>query len=267
MTRKTLFEFEDFDWLPSSIRAGITNLIIVFHRMMGTEEVLVGLIQSIHQKQAFNSIVDLGSGSGGPMPGVVKHLNATEEVDLKLILTDLHPDPAVVQKINQAEGPTVQYHHQSIDATKIEAAPAGLKTMIAAFHHLSPAQAKQLLHGAAKAKEPVLIYEVAKNNVPFPIWCLFLPLGLIILAIMTLFMTPFVKKLSLSQVFFTYLIPVIPIIYAWDGQASLMRTYTFDDIQSMIADSDQESYSWEVTDALNAKGKKQGYYILGMPAP
>ena len=44
-------------------------------------------------------------------------------------------------------------------------------------------------------------------------------------------MTPFVKNLTLKQIIFTYLIPIVPLIYAWDGQASLVRMYTFKDIE------------------------------------
>ena len=51
---------------------------------------------------------------------------------------------------------------------------------------------------------------------------------------MVLFMTPWVRPLSWQQLLFTYLIPIIPLCYAWDGQASIMRIYTFDDIQNFF---------------------------------
>ena len=75
MKRLELFEFEDFSWLPSSIRTGVTNLIKVFHRLLGTTDVLVDLIRACQEKVNFTQITDLGSGSGGPMIDVIEKIN------------------------------------------------------------------------------------------------------------------------------------------------------------------------------------------------
>ncbi|HQU77718.1 MAG TPA: hypothetical protein PK742_13820, partial [Chitinophagales bacterium] len=72
------------------------------------------------------------------------------------------------------------------------------------------------------------------------------------------------RPLTWQQLVFTYLIPVIPIMYAWDGQASLVRTYTFDDIRELTG-SPSTDYVWDVGPAMNAKGKRSGYYIFGHP--
>ncbi len=266
MKRKELFEFEDFNWFPESIRAGMTNLILVLHKMMGTTEVLSNLIVKLRNKLEFNTIVDLGSGSGGPMPSVVNTINENSaESPLKLILSDLHPNTNLVEKINNNKIDTIRYHTFPLNAVDLKDAPKGLKTMIASFHHMSPANAKQILKSAAENKQPILIYEIAKNNIPFIVWLLLLPISLVVLMLMSLFMTPFPKNLTLTQVFFTYIIPIIPIAYAWDGQASLMRTYTFDDVKSLILDMKTNDYQWEISDALKDNGKKLGYYISGYP--
>ena len=82
---------------------------------------------------------------------------------------------------------------------------------------------------------------------------------------MSLLMTPFVKPLTWKQLIFTYLIPVIPVCYAWDGQASLVRMYTFKDIELLLKDFKNEHYTWEMDQAKKENGKKLGYYILGRP--
>ncbi|MBR9921057.1 MAG: hypothetical protein GYB31_09475 [Bacteroidetes bacterium] len=262
MKRIELFEFEDFHWLPVSIRSGITNLIKVFHRMIGTKEVLTNLLNKVREKIHFEQIVDMGSGSGGPMPEVVANLNSQNAANpVHLLLTDYHPGPEIVERINSRKIPNVQYHPASVDARNIASTPDGLKTMVASFHHMSPSVAKEILHAAQESGQPILIYELAKNNVPLLLWWLLLPISLPILFGMVWFMTPFVRPLSFSQIIFTYLIPIIPIIYAWDGQASLMRTYTFDDIESLLEKED--NYVWEIQDALKANGKTAGYYIFG----
>ncbi len=264
MKRKELFEFEDFGWFPTGIRVGMTNLILVFHRMMGTTEVISNLIIDLRKKVPFYTIIDLGSGSGGPMPEVINYINE-KEAKLNLLLTDLHPNPELVKKMNTDDNEFVNYHNESINATNLLEAPKGLKTMIASFHHMSPEIAKNILQSASKNSQSILIYEIAKNNVPFIAWVLLLPVSLSILIVMSLVMTPFSKNLTVAQLLFTYLIPIIPLAYAWDGQASLMRTYTFDDIDLLLSGLETPNYNWEINDAFKENGKKLGYYIKGYP--
>lgn len=129
---------------------------------------------------------------------------------------------------------------------------------------MEPANAKKILQSARQNRQPILIYEIAKNNIPTLLWWLLLPLSLVILIVMSWVMTLLVRPLSFTQIFFTYLIPIIPIIYAWDGQASLMRTYTFADIKSLLGEEDKD-YQWTLGDAKKANGRKMGYYIMGYP--
>ncbi|WP_456438213.1 hypothetical protein [Psychroserpens sp.] len=264
MKRLELFEFEDFNWLPKFIRSGITNLIIVLHRFMGTSEVIAKLILFVKQKSHFTRIIDLGSGSGGPMLDVMSRIDLNKN-NLDLVLTDLYPNQNTIDKINSKNLEHIQYQETSLNATHFDNAPEGLKTMIASFHHMKPNVVKKILHSAQENESPILIYEIAKNTVPTLIWWLFLPISLVILILMSLVMTLFVKPLSLTQIVFTYLIPIIPIIYAWDGQASLMRTYTFNDIKSLLPKDNNKNYIWVIDDAKKPNGKNLGYYIIGYP--
>ncbi|GAB5554718.1 MAG: hypothetical protein Sapg2KO_43090 [Saprospiraceae bacterium] len=234
--------------------------------MLGTSEVLARLITDVKEKYDFDQIVDLGSGSGGPMPEAIQFINQNKgHQSIKLLLSDFHPNPAVVQSFNRQNSSSIRYHESPLDARNLNTTPDGLKTMVASFHHMRPAVAKEILQSAEQSKQPILIYELAHNNIPLLVWILLLPLSLSILILMCLFMTPFVRPLKFSQLLFTYLIPVIPLIYAWDGQASLMRTYTFSDIKNLIGNEDSSDYVWEMDDATKENGKKSGYYVLGYP--
>ncbi|MEM9361688.1 MAG: hypothetical protein AAGA43_03585 [Bacteroidota bacterium] len=267
MKRLQLFEFEDFNWLPNNLRSGVTNLIKILHGLVGTSGVLAGLVLSVREKVHFNQIVDLGSGSGGPMIETLKKINTDEkDYQFSLLLTDLYPNSKTIADIDALNLSNVSYYPQPLDAQKLDEAPKGLKTMIASFHHMRPHVAKQILEKAEKSGEPLLIYEIAQNNVPVLLWWLMLPISLFILILMSLCMTPFVKPLTFQQLFFTYILPVIPLIYAWDGQASLMRTYTFEDVKELLGNRTNTNYAWEIADAKKENGKKAGYYILGYPS-
>lgn len=266
MKRIELFEFEDFEWLPSVIRTGITNLIVVFHKLMGTAEVVSELIINVREKYNFSQIVDLGSGSGGTMPESLKRVNEKIEGQaINLMLTDLHPNEKFIAEIDNQKLANIEYNPNPINATDINKAPAGLKTMIASFHHMRPDTAKKILLSAENNREPILIYEVAKNTIPVLLWWLLLPISLLILFLMSLVMTLFVRPLTFSQILFTYFIPIIPLVYAWDGQASLMRTYTYRDIEELIGHQEEKSYKWIIGNAKKSNGKELGYYIMGYP--
>lgn len=266
MKRIQLFEFEDFPWFPGFLRNGITRLIQVLHRMMGTAELLSDLILKVREKHDFDQIVDIGSGAGGAMPDVCKMIDATGKgTTLKVLLTDLYPVTSYIKQVKELNLPHLRYHETAVDALKMENTPGGLKTMINSFHHMPPEKARAILHSAASAKQPLLIYELTENKIPTLAWWLFLPISLVIMIVMVIFMTPFVRPLTWKQVLFTYLIPLIPLAYAWDGQASNVRTYTIHDFGQLLKGIKEENYVWEIAPAQKRNGKKLGYYVFGRP--
>lgn len=266
MKRIQLFEFEDQSWFPGWLRTSITNLIVVFNRMIGIDGVIANLLTPVLKKKRITKIVDLGSGAGGAMPFVVEALRKQHGLEAThLLMTDLFPNHDAVIRFKNNADPTMIYHPDPVDATRLEQAPEGIKTMINCFHHMPPNKARAILQSAAENKQPLLIYEMGDNKIPLAVWWLFLPLSLIILMIMVLVMTPMVRPLTFRQVFFTYLFPLIPITYAWDGQASLPRIYTLDDLDELLDGINPAGYSWEKGYGLNNKGKKQGIFLIGIP--
>ena len=97
-------------------------------------------------------------------------------------------------------------------------------------------------------------------------WLVLLPIALPIIATMVLFLTPSVRPLTIRQLLFTYVVPLIPIFYAWDGLASNPRIYTVDDLDELIAGIDSEGYRWERGEAEKPGGGKLGLYLLGLPS-
>ena len=265
MKRVHLFEFEDYKWFPQWIRNNITKLIVVLHKMMGVEEVLAKLCSEILKDNQIDKIVDLGSGAGGAMPGVLSTLHSQYGLtDTQLLLTDRYPNANTIKSLTESKLP-ISYNLDSVDATQLDKVPLGLRTMINSFHHMDVGNAKKIIESAQKSKQPLLIYEMAENKIPLFLWWLLLPISLIILIVMVFFMTPFTKPIDVRQLLFTYLIPIIPICYAWDGQASMPRMYTFDDFNELLKGVEDENYTWKKGRPKNNKGKIVGSYFLGLP--
>lgn len=265
MKRIQLFEFEDLAWFPDWLRTSITRLLVIVNKMMGVNEVLASLIHTTSQKINTEKIVDLGSGSGGAMPDVVQLLKEKyDHQQISLTLTDLYPSPENLKQFNSNTNSGITYAEQAVDASQLALAPAGLKTMVNCFHHMPPNKARAILQSAQESKQALLIYELSDNTLPTLIWWLFLPISFVIMFLMVWFMTPFVKPFTFRQFFFTYIIPVIPIFYFWDGQASMPRTYSLNDYNEILP-KESSSYTWEKGYALNDKKQKKGTYLLGTP--
>jgi hypothetical protein len=267
MKRVHVPEIEDMSWFPSMLRTSMTNLIVVFARKFGVIPVLATLVSRVLRERKLGRVVDLGSGGGGPMPELIEQVRANPETrDVELMMTDRYPNLDAIETFNDGRKPYLSYLRSPVDATDLAKAPAGLKTMINCFHHMRPPQARAILESAHRDRQPILIYEMADNKVPFLVWMLFLPLGLAVVFLMALVLTLFVRPLKLRQLFFTFVIPIVPLAYAWDGQASLPRIYTLEDLEELTAPLASPDYVWEKGYAKTADGRNKGIYLLGMPA-
>lgn len=264
MKRIQLFEFEDQSWFPDTLRISLTRLIMVLHKLTGLSPIIKRELDDLMQKSGQHKVIDMGSGAGGAMEDVHK-LYAENNESVDIVLSDLYPNKTTISRINNQQIGGLKYHESSVDAANSTTVPNGIRTMMNSFHHMPPKQAKDILRSAKESNQPIMIYEMAENKIPLLVWWLFLPLSLVILVVMVLFMTPFVRPLTPAQLILTYIIPVIPITYAWDGQASLPRIYTLDDIDILLDGLRSEEYIWEKGPAMNEKGKKQGYYLKGYP--
>lgn len=227
---------------------------------------LGNLVSRILDEEAIDSIVDLGLGGGGVMPDVlalVRDMPGKENV--KLTMTDLYPNVDAIKKFNHPGAPHIEYLSTPVDATSLASTPEGLKTMSNCFHHMRPKMARAILKSAHDNRQPLLIYEMGPNNIPFFAWVLSLPIALPMIALTAIVLSSFVRPVTFRQMFFSYVIPLIPIFYAWDGHASVPRIYTFDDMDELLIGLDSSDYRWEKGLAKNHKGKDFGNYLLGLP--
>lgn len=267
MKRVHVLEFEDLRWFPSWLRTSMTNLIVVISRLLGVPSALGALVSRVLRDEGIDQIVDLGSGGGGSMPEVLDAVRAepgTEHVTL--VMTDLYPNLDAVRIFDEDRDSHIRYLREPVDATHLESAPRGLKTMVNCFHHMRPEGARAILSSAQENREPILIYEMGDNNIPFALWVLLLPLSLPLVMVMALGLTPMARPLTVRQLVFTYLIPVVPIFYAWDGQASMPRIYTPEDLDELLAEiGESPDYRWEKGFGKTESGRTLGTYLLGVP--
>ena len=256
LKRIHLFEFEDLTWFPYSMRSSLTRLLAVMHKILDTQKDITELLLRLINTTSTTAIVDLCSGSGGPMTEVAERIKKQTQIsDLTLTLTDLYPDKKIV---NQITSTGTTYLSTPINAADVPRHLPGIRTMICSFHHMKPEIATKILANAQSSKQPICIFEISDNSFPIFLWWIAIPLNFIT----AFFITPFTKGLTWQQVIFTYFIPVIPFAFAWDGAVSNARTYTLTDLDILLQQIPSEGYRWEKG---VIKGKSTRLYLLGFP--
>ncbi|MCR9252020.1 MAG: hypothetical protein NXI20_16465 [bacterium] len=261
MKRIHLFEFEDQAWFPNWIRELMTRYIETFHKLLGTSDQLIEILKEPLKSHGDLKLYDLCSGAGGPMIEVQKKLKIADGYEnTKLTLSDLYPNGDAINIINNNGDESVVYETSSVDATNVKMEGKALRTMICSLHHMKPEIAKGILKNAKDQKQAFCAYEISDNSFPKWIWWIAIPFSFLTV----FFVTPMVRPMTFKQLFFTYVIPVLPFFIAWDGAVSNARTYTLEDMDILLEDLSDESYTWE-KGSLKGKGGNK-LYLLGTPA-
>lgn len=260
MKRMSLFEFEDFRWFPNSLRECLTLYIEAMHRLLGTDQLLAPLLARALQSTDTSRIVDLCSGAGGPLLQTSARLAAEHELQPDVTLTDLYPNIDAASRINAA-ATRVRYHPSPVDAAAVPPTLDGVRTMVCSFHHMPPHVARAILEDAFRKRQPFCMVEISDNSQPKALWWTAFPIGIL----MVLFITPFIRPLRLRQLFFTYLVPILPFAIAWDGAVSNARTYSEADLRELLAGLESEDYGWEISHPKAPKGPATMLTLVGLP--
>ena len=153
MKRIHLFEFEDLKWFPNWIRICMTRLIMVMHKKFNTSEDMAKLLAKLIKQTNTSRIIDLCSGSGGPMLDVISHLKNVHKIkNVELILSDLYPNLDAAKRINQTDD-SISYRTIPLDATNLDNDTKGILTMVGSFHHMKPQMARKILVEVQKKNE------------------------------------------------------------------------------------------------------------------
>lgn len=262
MKRRDLFEFEDSARFPRWLRDPMTAYLGAFHRVFRTAPAVGELVQQALQSTTERRVVDLCSGAGGPMLDVARTLRQQPGLnELEVVLTDLYPNAQAAAQVAALDDPRTRYLTEPVDATRVGTEQRGVRTLVGSFHHLPPDAARAVLLNAAKARQPLVIFELSDNGPPSWLWWTAIPPGFLL----TVLLTPFVRPLSARQLFFTYLVPLLPLFIAWDGAASNARTYTPADIRELLGDFNDPGYTFEVTSRRVGRLPSPSLIVLGRP--
>ncbi len=257
MKRIQLFEFEDQSWLPDIFRNMITDAIQFDIDKYNIYDPVAPMIKSILKRLNLNRIVDLCSGGSGPLLKFYKQFQK-ENFKIQITFTDKFPNIETINKIYPFSE-DISYVKESIDAADLPPSLKGMRTLFTSFHHFSPAQAKMILQNAVDQQCPIGVFEFTERNY------FNLILSPILTPLLMLITTPFIKPRTFSRIFWTYLIPVVPILDTWDGFVSNIRTYNLKELGNLVESVKSHGYKWEMGKVPSPMKPMSITYLIGYP--
>ena len=257
MRRLQLIEIHEQPWFPSSLRDQATDALQFGFKLLNAYAPVVPLLQSALNSTRSRSIVDLCSGGGGPWFDLSRKLRPDPQL-LQAWLTDKYPNLSAVKNVRAISENHIRFYPGAVDATRVPDELKGFRTMFTSFHHFPPDEARAILQNAVDAGEGIGIFEITRRT-PSTIALM------LAWAVMLFFCTPWIRPFRWSHLLWTYLVPIIPLVWVFDGIVSCLRTYRPEELLEIVDGLSPSQYQWQVGELLT--GKVPITYLMGCPQP
>ncbi|KAI9699116.1 MAG: hypothetical protein M1836_003305 [Candelina mexicana] len=279
------FEINDQTWFPAYLRekiqASLTlawRIKLPFVQVASPASLAASVLRRLlNTSTSKYTVVDFCAGAGGPTPTIEKLLNEQltsprdeRNKSVEFILTDLHPHLDAWQEAVK-KSDNLGYIAKSVDAANaptdlIQEKARGRKVIRLfnlAFHHFDDELATQILKNTIETADGFGIFELQDRTFPGI-------LGMTVLFPLFLLLPSFYFHNSPGHLFFTYIIPIIPLVITLDGYVSALRTRTPDEILALVRksgvdtegwrfSSGEETHTWAIDGAMSwMAGMKEG---------
>jgi hypothetical protein len=257
MKRRQLVELVDLAWWPRVFRDAATDYLATSMRVAQAQDVVAPLLASALTRARASRVVDLCSGAGGLWAVLLPALRA-RGVEVSVVLTDKFPNHAALGAV--AAGTSgIEVETAAVDALDVPPRLAGFRTIFLALHHFAPDDARGILASAIRGGQGIAVVEGASRT----------PAALAVMAAMPLavwLLTPAIRPFRWSRLFWTYVVPVLPLAILFDGVVSVLRIYSPEEMRAMAATvPGAEGYDWDAG-LLRPRGAPVGVpYLVGIP--
>lgn len=258
MRRLHLVEIHEQPWCPRAIRDGITDFMQAAIRGMGIFRPMVPILGEALMRTGDARIVDLCSGGTGPWLALRPELEAHTGHDVSVVMTDLFPSQTGRDRVADLHDDRIAYLDASIDARKVRPDLQGFRTVFDAFHQFDEEMAVEILGDAVANAQGIAVFEILERRWVQIVMASGLP-GIVPV------MTPFFRPFRWSRLFWTYVVPVLPFVVAFDAVVSCLRTYETDEIDRIVRRVDAPGYTWEVGKVKVPWLPMHLTYLVGLP--
>lgn len=255
MRRYHLFEIEDQPWCPAPIRDAMTDYLQFVLGRMRPFAVLAPRLRAAMERMNTRQVVDLCSGGGGPWASLIAELGD----DVMVTLTDLYPNQSAQVKFGAETAERVSYESASVDAASPPVRLRGFRTLINGFHHFPPERAREILVDAVRSGQGIAVFEVVERRPS-------VMAGMLLAPLFVALVTPAIRPFRWSRLFWTYVLPLVPVFTLFDGVVSCLRVYEPDELREMTAGLTE--YHWDIgQEAVPGSPARVTYLIGYSPVP
>lgn len=254
MRRIDISELHELPWFPQSLRNLVTDALqFVLNAGRLYRPIADRLNRAVSAADA-SRVVDLCSGGAGPWSWLHSTLRTRSSVPFEIVLTDKYPNLRAFEHARRASHGALSYSSEPVEAADIPERLAGFRTIFSSLHHFSPGEVVAMLQDAADQRQGFGAFEGARRRVSTMLAVIFVPAAALITA-------PFIRPFRMSRLFWTYLLPVIPLILLVDGVLSCLRAYSPAEITELCERVVAPGYVWDAGEAPGIFGRVT--YLLG----
>jgi hypothetical protein len=259
MKRMHLFEFMDLSWYPKLLRDLQTNILLAIMTRSPAFDSAVPYIDGLLEQTESHQVIDLCSGASGPWPRLVGKLAFP---DARVLLSDKYPNVRMFTEIEDQTRGRVTGATYSVDALQVPASLQGVRTIFTAFHHFREQEIDLILADAQAQGQALCVFDYVPNKVMV---LALSPLTFVISFLQFFFLSFTVRPFTWKQLLFTNILPIVPIVAAWDGFVSAMRKYDAEALRSIVTGRDTATYTWEVGTDRSYSQATPLTYLVGKP--
>lgn len=215
-----LFEFNDMPWLPESIRATVRDVCEACNSGFRSFNHLVARRALARARECgAETIVELGAGTAP----ITRLLAADPDSrGLTLVPCDLLPDADAYGRLAAAHPDQVRPALESVDYTRPGHWGRGaLAVLVGTFHHIHPRDRGRTLAALSESADHVMVCEPLRNTP--------LSMALTLTAVVPALLLPLTylhRPGRLRRVLWCWVVPVVPLIFVWDGLVSCLRQWS-----------------------------------------
>lgn len=260
LPRVHAFEFNERPETPGFVRDAITDILGMLWRLVRIRNRLGPVFSDFCSRAGCSRVLDLASGSGEPASLLVDGLMRQGNTSVSLVLSDLYPKLGPMDRVASRFPGRMEVWRSPVDAADVpDEIECDACTLVGAFHHFPPDLATRILADCVRKRRALFIVDVPRGSVPW--FLLLFPIP----GVPALLLNPLLSREDrLRKGVFTYLVPAIPVLGAWDTLVSGARFYSEAEYRAMAARAGGR-YRWEYREVQFFPGVRLAVFS-GMPA-
>jgi len=228
--RYTGKELHEHRWFPALWRDQLTDFLSFFNIHSGTYRPALKRMRDILGDENVPSVyTDLCAGCGLYDWHFARKLSRDLGRDLRVRLTDLYPSYRQWKEIADLSGGMAEPVERPLSAPEAIRRFEGLHVMFSGLHHFSPEEIEEMIRSAVENGRTLAFFDYSRRN-RLLLEALLMPASLPFMILTA----PLVWKFSWKRLFFTWIVPVLPLLLFIDGWLSRLRAYRTDELRKIL---------------------------------